>query len=293
MAQSERGLYEALVTEALEAQLAELGPRLQARRSELHEAEAADRLALHLGRVIERAIARLDRRERVQVGTRLARQLVELVVEATGATGAAPLLRERPVERGDVLRSVLGKLPDGSEETIEQPLIPLLDTTLLTNAPGEPRVGSQVLTEIHSADRIDVVMAFIRRSGIQPLLDTLRAHCQAGRGLRVLTTTYTGSTEEAALDALRELGAELRISYDQGGTRLHAKAWHFYRRSGFSTAYIGSSNLTHSAQVTGLEWNVRASSARNATPCAVGRIHAVLLCRAARGGLHLAGRTAG
>src|SRR5262249_29261387 len=28
-------------------------------------------------------------------------------------------------------------------------------------------------------------------------------------------------------------------------------------------AYIGSSNLTHSAQLTGLEWNVRASSARN------------------------------
>jgi len=37
----------------------------------------------------------------------------------------------------------------------------------------------------------------------------------------------------------------------------------FHRRSGFSTAYIGSSNLTHSAQVSGLEWNVRVSGARN------------------------------
>lgn len=66
-----------------------------------------------------------------------------------------------------------------------------------------------------------------------------------------------------ALDELSELGASVRISYDLTTTRLHAKAWIFHRNSGFSTAYVGSSNLTHSAQVTGLEWNVRASSARN------------------------------
>ncbi|MES1186962.1 MAG: DUF3427 domain-containing protein [Myxococcales bacterium] len=270
MAQSERGLYETLVTEAMAAQLAGLEGGLQARRSELHEAEAADRIALHLGRVIERAIAALDKRERVKVGTRLARQLVDQVVEATKK---GELSGERPVEAGDVLRSVLGRLPDGSDETIEQPLMPLFDTTLLTNAPGEPRVGSQVLTEVHSADRIDVVMAFIRRSGIRPLLDALRAHCQAGRALRVLTTTYTGSTEGEALDDLRGLGADVRVSYDQGSTRLHAKAWYFYRHSGFSTAYIGSSNLTHSAQVSGLEWNVRASRARN--PSVVDKVAAV------------------
>ena len=70
-----------------------------------------------------------------------------------------------------------------------------------------------------------------------------------------------------------ELGADVRVSYDETSTRLHAKAWLFHRRSGFSTAYIGSSNLTHSAQVSGLEWNVRASSARN--PSVVDKVAAV------------------
>ena len=116
-------------------------------------------------------------------------------------------------------------------------------------------------------------MAFIRRSGIAPLLDTLRSHCQSGRELRVLTTTYTGSTEGRALDALSELGADVRVSYDMSTTRLHAKAWLFHRRSGFSTAYIGSSNLTHSAQISGLEWNVRVSGARN--PDVIDKVAAV------------------
>ena len=270
MAQNERGLYETLITEALETQLSDLGDRLEACRSALHEAEAADRIALHLARVLERAIASMDNKRRVAVGTALARQLVDLVV---ASTDASTLASERPVEPGYVLRSVLGKLPDGRNEVIPEPLIPLLDTTLLTNAPGEPRVGNQVLTEICSADGIDVVMAFIRRSGIAPMLDALRAHSQAGRSLRVLTTIYTGSTEARALDALQEVGADVRVSYDQTSTRLHAKAWLFHRRSGFSTAYIGSSNLTHSAQISGLEWNVRASGARN--PSVVDKVAAV------------------
>ena len=58
------------------------------------------------------------------------------------------------------------------------------------------------------------------------------ATASAGRPLRVLTTTYTGSTERRALDQLADLGAEVRISYDLSTTRLHAKAWVFHRRSG-------------------------------------------------------------
>ncbi len=37
----------------------------------------------------------------------------------------------------------------------------------------------------------------------------------------------------------------------------------FHRNTGLHTAYIGSSNLTHTAQVDGLEWNVRVSATEN------------------------------
>src|SRR5665213_2971153 len=75
--------------------------------------------------------------------------------------------------------------------------------------------------------------------------------------------TYTGSTEARALDALGDVGADIRVSYDTSTTRLHAKAWLFHRYSGFSTAYVGSSNLTRTAIHDGLEWNVRLTQAQS------------------------------
>ena len=270
MPKPSRGLYEVLITEALEEQLGQLDGSLESNRRRLRAPEAADRIALHLARVVERTIASVEEGERAAMGIDLARRLIDIIRAVPSAGDLGP---ERPVTLGEVLRSVVGYLPDGRPESIEEPLIPLLDTTLLTNAPGEPRVGHQVLTEIHSADRIDVVMAFVRRSGIAPLLPALRAHCTAGRALRLLTTTYTGSTEARALDELREVGADVRVSYDTSSTRLHAKAWLLHRESGFSTAYIGSSNLTHSAQISGLEWNVRVSGARN--PDVIDKVAAV------------------
>ena len=81
--------------------------------------------------------------------------------------------------------------------------------------------------------------------------------------MRVIASVYTGSTEKRAIDDLVKLGAQVRISYDTTQTRLHAKSWLFERASQFDTAYVGSSNLTQSALVDGLEWNVRLTSTDN------------------------------
>lgn len=251
------GVYESLLTEGLKARLAAIDEDLQVTPA-LRAAEAADRIAWHLNRQIERALRDLPERDRVEVGVRVAKALLARLGDLVETDPDAV-----PVDPGAVLKAILRRQPDGSPAEITEPLTPLLDSTLLTGAPGEPTLMTELRSEIVSADAIDLVMAFIRRSGINPLMDALRRHCEQGKSLRVLTTTYTGSTEQRALEQLADLGAEVRVSYDVTTTRLHAKAWVFHRRSGFSTAYVGSSNLTHSAQITGLEWNVRVAEARN------------------------------
>jgi hypothetical protein len=84
---------------------------------------------------------------------------------------------------GDVLRAIAALRPDGQLENVPLPATPLLDTTLLTNAPGEPRIGFQLNSEVASADRIEVLMAFVRQTGIRPMLDLLRWHVDGGRSM--------------------------------------------------------------------------------------------------------------
>ena len=184
-----RGLYESLLTQALADILNQLPDDLHAVNEPLRPADAADRVGLHIGRAVQKRLEDLPDAQRVTDGLEIANRLLD------NLDGLADVSARRITAA--VLRAIIGRRPDGSPQQIPSPLIPLLDTALLTNAPGEPRVGSQILAELHSADRIDVVMAFIRRSGIAPLVDRLRAHCEAGRSLRILTTT-TRTRQRAA-----------------------------------------------------------------------------------------------
>src|SRR5512146_1828012 len=106
-------------------------------------------------------------------------------------------------------------------------------------------------------------MAFIKRSGLLPLLPALAAARERNVEVRVLTTTYLGGTDERAVNDLADLGAKVKVSFELGMTRLHAKGWLFERKTGFHTAYIGSSNVSHAAMTAGQEWNVRLAAAQN------------------------------
>src|SRR5690606_36539033 len=135
---------------------------------------------------------------------------------------------------------------------------------LFTAGKGTPSLLSELRRELAAADSVDILVSFITVSGVRKLRDVLeRATATGADGkpplqIRVLTTTYMGATEIAAVDELARLpGCEVRISLDGRRTRLHAKAWIFHRDTGFGTSYVGSANLSGAALTGGLEWTVK------------------------------------
>lgn len=257
----EPGLYDTVLSQALADQISGLDARrLRAQLAEVEPAELPDRIAEIIAGWARDVVAAATTADRHDTAVALATEVLDLLIERHGAQGRSGARLAPNLQR---LLAVEALAPTGEPMAIPRPLTPLRDTVLMTNARDQPTVGREIVAEIESADRIDLVLAFIRWTGVRDLLPALRRHTDAGKPLRVITTTYTGSTELRALQALADVGADVKVSYDTASTRLHAKAWCFHRATGFSTVYIGSSNLTFSAQVTGREWNVRASERRN------------------------------
>jgi len=250
----DQGLYEQLLTRRVHKALEALHPTLEAERRDVVASESPAVLTQHLAQVILRALEALKPEHRVETANRVIATLLEQV-------------GSRALDSGDAVEEQLQQLLSISHtgpltQQIERPAIPLNASDLLVNARGEHRIGAELVKELSSADQVDLLCSFLKWSGYNVLQDAFKAFHARGGQLRVITTCYMGATDVRALEALAELG-EVKVSYDSRRTRLHAKAWLFHRRSGYSTAYIGSSNMSSAALQDGLEWNVRISRAEN------------------------------
>ena len=254
------GLYEQVINTALNRELSEI-PDARKSVAPIDKAEASRVLAQYLADVVQRGLENvLDNGGGISAQIGLANQIVDLIQNTTQEADFAALSVEARAEQLlALLREQDPRLAVGKTAAdLSRPETSIAQSSLFTGAIHEPQMYTELKKEIVSADRIDMLVSFIKWSGLRLLMDELREFTQNGGKLRIITTSYMGATDVKAIEELRALpNTKIKVSYDTKRTRLHAKTYVFYRNTGFTTAYVGSSNLSNAAISSGLEWNVK------------------------------------
>ncbi|AOV06459.1 DUF3427 domain-containing protein [Sporosarcina ureilytica] len=258
------GIYEQLINEKVRSNLDNLSPDLYSISTENIDVEEAKAyLSAYISEVtrIALAVIREDEKtpsEAIIQQVRTCNDIIHILSEKLHDKEFTELKLE---ESGEILTSVYSKLNTVrslKQIKSERPVTSISQSSLFTGSYHEPNMLEELKKEIASSDEIEWLVSFIKWSGLRIIVEDLREFTKRGGLLRIITTSYMEATDYKALEELSKLpNTEIRVSLDKKRTRLHAKAYLFKRKTGFSTAYIGSSNLSNPALTSGLEWNMK------------------------------------
>lgn len=247
------GIYDALLDKELREVL-DRYPELRTVLGKIDHEEQPARYASFVTKVLEQAL-----REESDPDKR--RALCNRILgQVAGEPGRGHLEKHRLVpEQKPLLLEITP--PNYGISGIPRPQTPIAESSLFTGSPQEPQLVHELHEEMRSADGVDILVSFIKWSGLRLLMPAFEDLRDRHVPVRLITTSYMGASDAPAVEWLARMpNVDVRVSYDTERTRLHAKAYKFKRDSGFSTAYIGSANMSHAAITSGLEWNLKVTA---------------------------------
>lgn len=257
------GIYEQLITQLLASKLDQ--DHFYVGERQLEPAEAAVWLSRFLSRILECAVGSVaGGDDQLQRQIELANQLLLWLKDRIQDPD---LIEENLISSQGKILTALYALDNPIAANLKQyaedifPLTGLTQSELFCGSNAGLSMESELKREILSADSICWLVSFIKWAGIRIFRRELEEFTRSGRQLRIITTSYMGATDAKAVEFLASLpNTEVKLSYNTQRERLHAKSYLFCRNNGFHTGYIGSSNLSHSALTSGLEWNLKITS---------------------------------
>jgi len=257
------GVYEQIINRLFQLKLNEVdADRFYIGKKQISKDDAVNILSKYLQHLIEAAFIGVPADEDVEKYTGFVNSVIKTL-------GKEFNVDDTELDLIDAQKSILTAIVDRTncqypdiDEHLRAitPITSLSRSALFFGGRGPADMESELNREILCADEICWVVSFIKTSGLNLLWNSLKQFTKEGKRLRIITTTYTGATDYDAIARLATLpNTEIKISYDGTQDRLHAKSYIFLRNSGFHTAYIGSSNLSHYALKDGKEWNFKAT----------------------------------
>ena len=186
------GLYEQVINNALNRELAEI-PEARKSTAPIDTAEAAKVLAQYLTDVVQKGLENVqDNGGGIEAQIQLANQIVTTIQNTTQEADFAALgVDQRAEQLLALLQQNDPRIATGkSAKDLDRPETSIAQSSLFTGAIHEPQMYTELKKEIVSADRIDMLVSFIKWSGLRLIMGELRQFVQSGGELRIITTSY-------------------------------------------------------------------------------------------------------
>ncbi|MCK9398845.1 MAG: DUF3427 domain-containing protein [Bacteroidales bacterium] len=261
---TQQGLYEQLINKLISSKLNDLDRNtFYIKESAIDKNEASRVLSQYLVEVIRFALNLISGEDSIEKQIELSNKIIFLLrTELKDEVFDEDLI----ATEAKILSAIFSKIDAGFsdfEKHLKEitPYTRLSQSELFTGNNAGISLESEIKKEILSSDKINFLVSFIKWTGIRIFEKELFEFTEKGGQLKVITTSYMGATDLKAVMYLSGLNnTEIKISYNTDNERLHAKAYLFFRNTGFHTGYIGSSNISRSALTSGLEWNLKVTT---------------------------------
>ena len=185
-----RGLYEQLLDEELQQRIA-AAPEMKPILRQLDDEEAPHAYAQFVNQLLRQALRIVKSEERLP----LLNRLIELLAAQDGLDY---LERRRLLSTKQSLLTEIeplwGRLP--------RPVTPLNSSALLTGQGEDPPLEHELRAEMASADRVEILVSFIKWSGLRLLIPALEGLAERRVPVRILSTSYMGASHPTALEWL-------------------------------------------------------------------------------------------
>ncbi len=258
------GLYEQLINKLIESKLNDLDRNaFHIKESAIDKTEASRVLSQYLVEKIRLALSLISGDDSIEKQIEISNKIIFLLRnELNDADFEGDLISTEAKILSAIFSKIDARFSDFDKYLKEiTPYTRLSQSELFTGNNAGVSLESEIKKEILSSDKINFLVSFIKWTGIRIFEKELFEFTERGGELRVITTSYMGATDLKAVEYLSGLkNTEIKVSYNTDNERLHAKAYLFYRNTGFHTGYIGSSNLSRSALTNGLEWNMKVTT---------------------------------
>lgn len=188
-----QGIYEQIISWQLKKEINELDDTYDIGKEALDVEEARKMLSSYISAVTRRALKFVRENENDDKSALLSQiqtcnSIISILSKELDEEEFQAL---KIVEEGEVLTHIYSKLntiKNFSKKEVLRPVTPMSQSSLFTGSHYEPNMLGELKREIITADSIDMLVSFIKWSGLRCILGELEEFTDRGGNLRVITT---------------------------------------------------------------------------------------------------------